>query len=210
VEGFGSTVLFDTGSAGDILLHNMDAMDVAAEQIDAIVLSHDHWDHTGGVPALLERNAELAVYLPASFGPEVKDAVVRSDATLIETQEPEGICPGMTTTGVLGSVIAEQGLCVDAPEGTLLITGCAHPGIVEMVTAARELSDGGVWGVLGGFHLKDDWNTSINRIVAALQDLGVTSVGPCHCSGDAARRKMASVYGENYLDVCLGTRLDFG
>ena len=51
----GQRILFDTGAKGHILLNNMDILGVEAESIDRLVLSHGHYDHTGGLPDLLER-----------------------------------------------------------------------------------------------------------------------------------------------------------
>lgn len=208
VEGLDQTVLFDTGGDGEILLHNMRVMEVAPARIDVLVLSHAHWDHTGGLAAFLENNPEVTVYMPDSFPTELKEAVRECGAALRETNRPRGICPGISTTRVLGGPIPEQGLCVDGAEGGILITGCAHPGITQMAEAAKNICETGVDTVMGGFHLKDEWNTEINRIVAELKDLGVSRIGPCHCSGDAARQKMASSFGEGYLEVSLGTRLE--
>jgi 7,8-dihydropterin-6-yl-methyl-4-(beta-D-ribofuranosyl)aminobenzene 5'-phosphate synthase len=209
VEGFDQTVLFDTGGDGDILLRNMRAMAVVPKEIDALVLSHAHWDHTGGLAAFLGHNPEVTVYMPESFPADLKNTVRESGSTLPETDRPTGICAGLSTTPVLGEAIPEQGLRVEGTEGGILITGCAHPGITEMAEAAGEVSESGIDAVMGGFHLKDEWNTEINRIVAELKDLGVRRVGPCHCSGDAARGKMASAFGDGYLDVSLGTRLEW-
>ena len=54
IESGGRTVLFDTGQSGEVLLHNLAALGVAPRQIEALILSHAHYDHTGGLPALLE------------------------------------------------------------------------------------------------------------------------------------------------------------
>lgn len=207
VEGYDRTVLFDTGGDGGILLHNMKIMEVDPRGIDALVLSHEHWDHTGGLQQLLERAPDLTVYMPAAFPAALSNMVRESGAALHETTESTEVCPGVWTTPVLGRSIPEQGLCVEGEGGTVLITGCAHPGIMEMTRAGKDLSERGISTVMGGFHLKDEWNTEINRIVAELKDEGVERVGPSHCSGDAARERMASAFADGYLDVCLGTRL---
>jgi len=62
IEHDGVRLLYDTGGSGDVLLHNLDAAGVAPERIDAVVLSHNHRDHTGGLEALLERTASMPVY----------------------------------------------------------------------------------------------------------------------------------------------------
>ena len=207
VEEYGTSVLFDTGGDGDILMSNLRALNVSPEKVDSLVLSHDHWDHTGGLECFLEHSRKLKVFLPRDFEDPTKDTVRKNGAELHETERITTIVPQITTTPVFHSPLVEQGLCVNGPGGTVLITGCAHPGIVHMVQVVKETTGSPVTTVLGGFHLKDDWNTSINRKVAELKDLGVARGGPSHCSGDAAREKMARSFGDDYLDVGLGSRI---
>ena len=64
IEGLAETVLFDTGGDGDILLANIQQLGLDVGVVDAVVLSHIHTDHTGGLDAVLAHNPELTVYLP--------------------------------------------------------------------------------------------------------------------------------------------------
>jgi 7,8-dihydropterin-6-yl-methyl-4-(beta-D-ribofuranosyl)aminobenzene 5'-phosphate synthase len=61
-------VLFDTGGDGERLVHNLDRLGIAPASIDAVMLSHIHGDHTGGLDAFLDRNPSVTVYVPESFG----------------------------------------------------------------------------------------------------------------------------------------------
>lgn len=89
-----------------------------------------------------------------------------------------------------------------------MITGCAHPGIVDIVRRAQELRGRGVYLVLGGFHLGGRSAAEITGIVADFQRLGVQKVAPCHCSGDAARRLFGEAYGEDFVLAGVGSRLE--
>ena len=75
IKGLGKTILFDTGDSSPSLLHNMSALGVAPAQIDAVVLSHFHRDHCGGLSGFLENNSDVAVYLPDSFPGRFKDGI---------------------------------------------------------------------------------------------------------------------------------------
>jgi 7,8-dihydropterin-6-yl-methyl-4-(beta-D-ribofuranosyl)aminobenzene 5'-phosphate synthase len=210
VEGFARTVFFDTGGEGETLLHNMRHLQVTPEAIDAVVLSHNHWDHTGGLEAFLEKNSDVKVYLPEVFPDEVKCTVTEHGAEVIETSDATEICPHIGTTPVMGLDIPEQGLCVKTEEGTVVMTGCAHPGIADMVQSARKVYDGRIRAAFGGFHLKDAWITDINFTIARLKELGVRLVGPCHCSGDECRDRMRHAFGRKYVDLAVGSRIELG
>jgi 7,8-dihydropterin-6-yl-methyl-4-(beta-D-ribofuranosyl)aminobenzene 5'-phosphate synthase len=193
-ETAAATVLFDTGGNGTILLGNMAELGSDPQAIDAVVLSHAHGDHTGGLAALLDMGITPTVYVPAAFPASFK-ADVRARTDLVEVTDSLEILPGIYSTGGVGASIVEQALVVETGEGLVVVTGCAHPGIVEMVRRAREVVGGEVALVLGGFHLKDASHAQIETVIADLRDLGVQRVAPCHCTGDLARQMFADVFG---------------
>lgn len=203
-----TVVLFDTGGEGSVLLRNMSALGLDPEDIDVIVLSHLHDDHTGGVQALLDAGARPAVYVPFTFPTQYKNEL-RERVTVHEVNEPQQILPGVYTTGKLGLNIPEQGLIVRTCEGTVLLTGCAHPGIVEMVRRAREVVQDDIYLVLGGFHLGGASAASVQDICAAFRELGVQNVAPSHCTGDQATGIFASEFGENCLTAGVGWGIGF-
>jgi 7,8-dihydropterin-6-yl-methyl-4-(beta-D-ribofuranosyl)aminobenzene 5'-phosphate synthase len=114
---------------------------------------------------------------------------------LIEVTRSMEILPGVYTTGQVGSTIVEQALVVETGVGWVVVTGCAHPGVVEMVRRAKEATAGEVALVMGGFHLGSASQRQIEGIIAAFRQLGVQRIAPCHCTGDRARRIFAEAYG---------------
>ncbi|MFO8014026.1 MAG: MBL fold metallo-hydrolase, partial [Phycisphaerae bacterium] len=80
------------------------------KSIDAVVLSHIHYDHTAGLGGFLEANPRVSVYLPKVFPEGFKREVRGAGATVVETDQPRQICKGAWTTGVLDGGIPEQGL----------------------------------------------------------------------------------------------------
>lgn len=203
------TILFDTGGRGELLLSNLAAVGIQPEQIDSVVLSHVHGDHTGGLRALLQAHGKLKVFMPRAFPSRLKADARSLGATVVETKDPCQVCPGAWTTGVLKRGVEEQGLYLTTSKGLVVVTGCAHPGIVNMTEAARRHANEPVFAVLGGFHMSSASAEQIRRVMEDLRQLGVDQVGPCHCSGDRTRRLMKEGFGRGYLPCGVGTRLVF-
>jgi uncharacterized protein YijF (DUF1287 family)/metal-dependent hydrolase (beta-lactamase superfamily II) len=202
VETDETALLFDTGGDGGALVNNLDALGIDAAAIDILVLSHEHWDHTDGLEALLETGAQPTAYVPQSFSAGFRDGLA-ARVPVVEVTGPAEIAPGIRTTGEMGSAIIEQSLVIETSEGLVVITGCAHPGIVGIVSAAAEGGDIGL--VIGGFHLKDDSATEIDEVIADLQALGVKRVAPTHCTGDEARERFRAVFGDGFVPVGVGS-----
>lgn len=207
IEEMEETVLFDTGADGGVLLDNIQRQGITPETIDIIVLSHAHLDHISGVYDLLQKNHTLTVYIPASFPESFKDKIKRYGAHLIEVKKPIEILKGVYSTGEMDASMKEQSLIIRTPKGVAIITGCAHPGIVNIVKRAKEILDDEVLLVMGGFHLKSKSEGEIKTIISEIQKLGVRYVGPCHCSGDKARDLFQEAYGEHYIPVGVGTKI---
>ena len=114
VEVMGRRVLFDTGNSGKVILNNLKKAGVEPEGLSAIVISHSHRDHTGGLAMLLERSPDIPVYAhPAIFterlslrGDRLKDvglpisqSVMILRVQLYLSDEPVEVVPGVWTTG---------------------------------------------------------------------------------------------------------------
>jgi len=200
-------ILFDTGGDSEKLLYNMEKLRIPVEDIQVIILSHIHGDHTGGLFAVLERNHHVEVYVPASFPEDFKSKTKRFGCRLVEVEGSMKICEGVITTGELGSGIKEQSLVVNSSRGLIVVTGCAHPGIANIIEKAVELTDTKVYLVIGGFHLSGSSKKEIAAVVERFKYLNVTKVAPCHCSGDLARYIFKKSFGTNYIDAGVGRNL---
>ena len=207
VETGQNTVLFDTGGKGDVLLDNMAELGIAPQEIEAVVLSHAHGDHTDGLRALLEAGGKPTVYVLAYFPLSFKNEV-RASTELVEVKSPVEIVPGVYSTGRAGTRIPEQALVIEAADGPVVLTGCAHPGVVEMVRRARTVVDRGPALVMGGFHLGRTSEGEIQSIIDELRQLGVQRVAPCHCTGDRARQLFSDAFGKNCTLAGVGRVID--
>jgi 7,8-dihydropterin-6-yl-methyl-4-(beta-D-ribofuranosyl)aminobenzene 5'-phosphate synthase len=87
----------------------------------------------------------------------------------------------------------------------VIVTGCAHPGAANIVKNAKELTGMGVYLVLGGFHLSGASENTLLSIIEQFRELGVLKVAPCHCSGDRAKALFKEEFGEDYVEVGVGT-----
>jgi len=205
VERGDTTVLFDTGGDAETLARNMRALDIDPARIETIVLSHAHSDHIGGIDAVLEAGARPTVYVLSAFPSALKSQLAER-ASVVEVTGPGPVSEGVRTTGEMGSDPAEQSLIVESEAGLILITGCAHPGILEIVRTVA--AEGKVGLALGGFHLRDLNPTECMEIASRIDALGVQHVAPTHCSGDTAREVFASRFGDRYLDVGVGSVIE--
>jgi len=197
-------VLFDTGTNGEILINNMKALQIDPTSIDTIVLSHDHDDHTGGLARMLAFNHQLEVYLLKNFSAETKQVVKQAGAKLIEIEEFTKINNDLYLSGAMGEEIKEQALIINTPKGLIIITGCAHPGVVKMSADIKRLFNRDILLVLGGFHLLEDDQERIETVISELQKFKIINVAPCHCSGDDARALFKESFGQHYLEVGVG------
>lgn len=211
IEGLEKTILFDTGTKGDILLKNLEALKIDPSRIDLIVISHAHGDHTGGLPAVLKKRPGVPVYAPSSFvTAAMKSAVGGMGSRLVAVTEPLTLFPGAMLTGDLGEAILEQALVLDTPRGSFVLTGCAHPGIVPMIEKIKEIRKADLAAVLGGFHLYRTAPLDVAKIIARFEELGVKRVGASHCTGEAAIEMFRKSYGPGFIELGVGRRIDLG
>jgi 7,8-dihydropterin-6-yl-methyl-4-(beta-D-ribofuranosyl)aminobenzene 5'-phosphate synthase len=204
VQGLEKTILFDTGGNGQILLANMRQLSLDPQIVQVVVLSHPHSDHTGGLADFLQENPKVAVYLPESFPEHFKGEVKEDGARLVAVEEPVEVCQGAFLTGQMGTAIPEQALVLKTSQGLVIITGCAHPGIVDVVERSQEIGKTASYFVMGGFHLFGTSRPRVREIVGQFRDLGVARVSPCHCTGSEAMEMFQMAYGEDYIPCGVG------
>ena len=202
--------LFDTGSNGRILLKNAERMGVDLSRIHSLVISHPHWDHVGGLDSVLEIAPHVQIYLPRTLsGYWRRDLERMSGGVRVVGEDPVELFDGVQSTGIMAQ-IGEQAVLIPSSGGGILLTGCAHAGILEIVRRAYEMS-GEVPGlVVGGFHLIESSEEEIRETIKGLKALGVESVCPTHCSGLKAIDMFCEAFGEKCLDGGVGSLLERG
>ncbi len=204
VEYKGSVTLFDTGGDSPTLLENMRVLEFDPTRIERVVISHIHNDHIGGLEGLLNLEIHPTVYLLAAF-PDSVIARFSHMTEVVEITQGQAFTEELFTTGQMNTGIPEQALVIKTAKGLVVITGCAHPGVAQMVQQAMDLCGGPVYLVMGGFHLRDKSAAEIETIIGAFRQMGVEKVSPSHCTGDRAIAMFEEEYAENFIQGGAGS-----
>ena len=169
-------ILFDTGPTGEELIFNMDRLGIEAQSISKVVISHNHWDHAGGLEAFVKMNGRAQVFEPDSCS------------------ELTQISPGVHSTGALGTSVVEQSLVVSTDKESIVVTGCAHPGLEIILEQSSRL--GKIYGAVGGFHGFSN--------LEALK--GIQLIAPCHCT--KAKQKIRQEYSAYFREIKAGSIIE--
>jgi len=187
IETDKATVLFDAGAKGDILLSNMKKLDIDPTAIDKIVISHEHWDHDGGLELLSKIVDTADLYRLAKKKPI-------ESLHLVSAEEPREITEGVYTTGRLKGSIDEQSLVLRGKKGCYVLVGCSHPGVEEILNVAKQYGD--IIGLVGGFHGFNNFSV--------VEDLDF--ICPCHCT--THKKDLKKAFPDKISDCGVGKIID--
>jgi 7,8-dihydropterin-6-yl-methyl-4-(beta-D-ribofuranosyl)aminobenzene 5'-phosphate synthase len=182
IEIYGKKVLFDTGANGFILLDNMKKLDIDPATIEEVFISHAHFDHIGGLASFLNVNSNVRVYVPVSL------RGVRGAKEVISVNEPIKIHENIFSTGELKGI--EQSLIITTDKGLVLIVGCSHPGVKNILRVASQF--GKPYAVIGGLHGFNEFDL--------IKHLGL--ICPAHCT--QFKSEIKALYPKKYIDGGVG------
>ncbi|NEV61389.1 MBL fold metallo-hydrolase [Thiorhodococcus minor] len=222
VEAAGRCVLFDTGQ-GQALLHNIERLGLPLAEVEAIALSHGHYDHAGGLGDALGVTGPVDLYLHPEarrpkynrIGKAIGTPALESDELegrvrrLVEARAPVRIAPGIHLTGEIprrhgiedtggpfhldaertqvDPLLDDQALYLDAAEGTVVLLGCGHSGVINTLEHIAQLTQGRrIHAVIGGMHLLRATPERLDFTAERLQALDVDYLAPIHCTGAEA------------------------
>jgi len=224
IESGDRSILFDAGRISNKFIANVNKLAIDCSRISTVFISHIHGDHMGGLFDILAKCNKPALCLPFSYpqmpGETLGDGADADFKALLERfeplvseivrkKEPVKINDGFCTTGMMGDRTYEHALIVSTSNGLVIITGCAHPGIVEIVRRAKELMKEDVYFVMGGFHLVRSDSSQVKNIARELRNL-TKYVGPCHCTGANACSALRDVFKDDYIDIQAGLKFTLG
>jgi 7,8-dihydropterin-6-yl-methyl-4-(beta-D-ribofuranosyl)aminobenzene 5'-phosphate synthase len=250
-----TTVLFDAGRTPDGLVENMRRLDLSPRDIDIIVLSHGHWDHTTGMDGLARELGR--VNMPVLIHPEFwtrrrltfpgrdpfelpttsKSALQGAGFEIIEQRQPSFLFgESLLVTGEVDRrtdfergfpgheafrsgtwqpdplILDDQALVAKVRgHGLVVLTGCGHSGIINILRYVRELTgENRIHAVLGGFHLS---GKAFEPIIAptcdALDEFSPDFLVPAHCTGWRATHTLAARFPDAFIQNSVGTRFEF-
>ena len=248
-------ILFDTGVSVDGAAENLRRLELSLKDVEAIVLSHGHYDHTMGLHGLAaelgRRNLPIVLH-PEAWSrrriqidgrepleiPTLSGSALRGAGfEIVEDERPSFLLDGRllitgevdrTTpyeTGMARQEALHDGVWAPDPlirddqavvlhvrdRGLLILTGCGHAGIINIVRHARRLTGvDAVYAVMGGFHLPDDAETDLIPLTcAALGEFAPQVIVPAHCTGWRAVHLLAQLYPDAFIQNAVGTRFTF-
>jgi len=241
VEAGDKSILVDTGATPYTVVHNASALGVALSNIDAIVLSHGHYDHTGGLAAVLAATHKQVVVIahPAIWEakgamraqgrveyvgiPFCREELERVGARFNLTSEPTWITEDIATTGeeelttdfetidaklvlkkgadvVPDPVADDQSLFLKTDRGLVVVLGCAHRGMINVIRHCMKLSGmDNVYMVVGGTHLGPASSDQVAKSIAALREIGVEYIGVSHCTGLPRAAILANEFADRFF-----------
>ncbi|OGI82172.1 hypothetical protein A3I95_03305 [Candidatus Nomurabacteria bacterium RIFCSPLOWO2_02_FULL_44_12] len=209
VEFQDKKILFDTGGNRDAFFGNIEKLNINLQTITHIVFSHKHLDHLAGFDEVLSKTSNAQIFLPDFFSEKLVQKIPKS-SNINMVKLFSKVSANIFLLPLAGSYdskeIHEQSLILDTPNGLVVVTGCAHPGIVEILNKTKEKFPGKkIHLVLGGFHFYKSWFWISGKAVKQFIKLGVGKVAPCHCTGPKAEKQFKKVYTENFIKVGTGT-----
>jgi 7,8-dihydropterin-6-yl-methyl-4-(beta-D-ribofuranosyl)aminobenzene 5'-phosphate synthase len=202
-------ILFDAGGNKEAFLANLERLQVPLNEITDVVISHKHWDHVAGLESLLARVSDnTKVYLPKFF----PGWFLRRKFGSLRFVSPSSfheIDRNIFSFSMKASfLLHEQILVLSTIQGLILFTGCAHPGIINIIRETKSrFPKKRLQVIVGGFHLYKASDEQAKDVVHAFQVNEVEKVAACHCSGERVQKQFEETYGNNFLSIGTGSLL---
>ncbi|TMK53915.1 MAG: MBL fold metallo-hydrolase [Actinobacteria bacterium] len=216
-NGETQSILYDAGLSPNALRHNLDVMDLDVTDMRAIVLSHGHADHHGGLEGLFQRYGRLRMPLvlhPDAFKDRMVDQSVLVSGQVERTTDYEKGFPLHQTRTQDGGwqpdpwIWDDQNAIVNVRDrGLVVVSGCSHAGAVNVLRNAQRLTgEQRILAFIGGLHLTGGlFEPIIPPTVADIQAMGLEQVVPAHCTGWRATHAIAHDMPNAFVQPSVGT-----
>lgn len=171
-------------------------------EIEALFISHEHFDHFWGLPVTLKYDPTITIYIPDSFYPEglqyLQDSGHKGKVVKVKPGVNK-VIPGFASyvfaIPIICRVYGEQSLFFNVKDkGLVSVTGCCHQGIIQFATTAyREFKyeKDELYGIYGGLHISpfEDWDPKYDDLVLSLGKYDFKKIGCNHCTGILCAKK---------------------
>ena len=251
-QGIDFKYLFDTGPSPIGIKNNIKRLRVNLKDLDAIIISHGHYDHTGGLLEILNTDFDKKIDLvchPNALIPKYarQQSTLRNiglpfdpeliknneKINLILTKEPHYFSKCVFSTGeierkngfenvperfrtlyqgkeVKDNIRDDQSLIFMLDTGSVVISGCAHSGIINTLNKVVNLANNKkIVGLFGGFHLVSANMDVLQRTLIELKKFDIDFVSPCHCTGQYAIHLIIEEFLDKYKIVTTGSEFLF-
>jgi 7,8-dihydropterin-6-yl-methyl-4-(beta-D-ribofuranosyl)aminobenzene 5'-phosphate synthase len=221
LDGVRRRILIDSGWNADYMRERFAATGVdkllAAGDIEALFISHEHMDHLFGIQAVLGLKPDIAIYVPAGFKPEGLDFLAGTafPAAGAKNAAPHTgrlirlgnggvheLMPGLAAVGfdlpIILGIAGEQSLYASvADKGLVSITGCGHQTLARIVEFAQTRLAGGerLHGLYGGLHLAPfgELGAAQEAVIRGMAEQGFERIACNHCTGLPAVKLMTEL-----------------
>ncbi len=205
LEVNGVRILFDSGHKGTFV-QNAKHLGVDLDQTDFVVLSHHHWDHTGGLRFHTFKTKKQLITHPRVLKkiPPDQTRKLTADFEVVTSAQPLEFSPGIHYLGEIprqtdfekgayedDPMPDDTAIAIQTPKGLILVTGCSHAGVCNITEYAKKVTGQKLYGAIGGFHLFEDDPAAIAGSIAYFKHEKPTFLFPMHCVDHAA---MAAFY----------------
>lgn len=234
-------ILFDTGQSGNFI-DNAEKLNIDLKNLDYVVISHGHFDHSGGLARLIkEINPSIELYLGngffnkkyslredgdysylgntfdesllkennISFKYVTEDIINLTENVMVFTnfqreEEFENTDPHMylkkEKNYIKDEFLDEISLGIKSSKGLVIIVGCSHVGVLNIINTIEDRTGLKVYGLIGGTHLVKEDDEKINKIIEYLKEKDIKLIGACHCTGKHGETMLEQQLEDSFIN----------
>lgn len=249
IEIDGKNILFDTGQTGKFV-DNARKLDIDLKNLDYVIISHGHYDHSGGFKRLVnEINPDIELFVGKDFfnekyslrndgnyeytGNSFNEDFLKKNNIKVNYIEKnvEKITDNLSIYSnfnrnedfsitnqtmyikkddnyIKDNFYDEISIGINTEKGVLILVGCSHPGIANIVNTIAKRSDKIIYGLMGGTHLVKEDTEKINDIIDNFKEKGIEVIGANHCTGKQGLTMFYQQMEKNFIENNTGYILE--